>query len=107
MPAGRPKGQPHTGGRQVGTPNKITANLRDAIMHAFDTVGGENYLVKVARENPQTFCMLLAKILPVQITGKDGGAIEIDVTVRERILSRIALLADRRAEKIDSGDLLQ
>ena len=29
MPAGRPKGQPRTGGRQKGTPNKATAELRD------------------------------------------------------------------------------
>jgi hypothetical protein len=76
-------------------------------MHAFETVGGEAYLVRVARTNPPVFCMLLAKILPLQVTGRDGGAIEIDVTVRERILSRIALLADRREARSDSEELFQ
>ena len=29
MPGGRPKGQPHTGGRVAGTPNKVTAEIRE------------------------------------------------------------------------------
>jgi hypothetical protein len=94
-------------GRKKGIPNKVTANLRDAIMHAFDKVGGENYLVGLARTRPDLFCMLLARILPLQVTGKDGAALQIDVTVRERIASRIALLADRRAERENPGDVLQ
>ena len=28
MPAGRPKGQPKFGGRQAGTPNKVTADIK-------------------------------------------------------------------------------
>ena len=49
---GKP-GHAKAGGRQKGTPNKVTADLREAIMHAFDKVGGEDYLVRVARKNPQ------------------------------------------------------
>jgi len=43
-------------------------------MNAFEKVGGEDYLVKVARQNPQVFCALLARILPLQLqAAKDGG----------------------------------
>ena len=38
---GKP-GHAKAGGRQKGTPNKVTTSLREAIMHAFDTVGGSH-----------------------------------------------------------------
>ncbi len=41
-------------------------------MHAYDTVGGEAYLVRVAKNHPQVFCMLLARILPLQVSSRDG-----------------------------------
>jgi hypothetical protein len=54
-------------GRKKGVPNKLTANVREAVQNAFLEVGGENYLVKVAKEDPRTFCTLLGKILPTQV----------------------------------------
>lgn len=61
-----------TGGRQKGTPNKVNAAVKDAIINAFDTVGGESYLVKVANTDPKTFCTLLGKVLPMQVEGEIG-----------------------------------
>jgi len=54
-------------GRKKGVPNKLAANVREAVQNAFLEVGGENYLVKVAKEDPRTFCTLLGKILPTQV----------------------------------------
>jgi len=56
-------------GRPKGSVNKITADLKTAILNAFTQVGGEAYLNTVARENPAVFCTLLGKVLPTQITG--------------------------------------
>jgi len=39
------------------------------IMAAFVDAGGKDYLVKVAKTDPRTFCRLLGKILPTQVTG--------------------------------------
>ena len=64
-------------GRVKGVPNKATAALKDAILNAFTKVGGEDYLVTVAREDPRTFCTLLGKVLPMQVTGEDGGSIVV------------------------------
>ena len=64
-------GEPETGGRQAGTPNKMTASVKAAILAAFDEVGGEAYLVKVANEDPRTFCTLLGKVLPTELVGAD------------------------------------
>ena len=57
-------------GRKRGVPNKLTANVREAVQNAFLEVGGASYLVKVAREDPRTFCTLLGKILPTQLNAQ-------------------------------------
>lgn len=56
-----------TGGRKKGTPNKSTAQVKDAILQAFDEVGGANYLMAVALKDPKTFCGLLGKVLPQEV----------------------------------------
>ena len=57
-------------GRKRGVPNKLTAHVREAVQNAFLEVGGEDYLVKVAMQDPRTFCTLLGKILPTQVEAK-------------------------------------
>jgi hypothetical protein len=56
-----------TGGRVAGTPNLTSAAVKDAIVNAFTTVGGEKYLVAVAKDDPKTFCALLGRVLPKDI----------------------------------------
>lgn len=56
-------------GRPKGSSNKITRDIKEAILHAFEKVGGASYLETVAKDNPQVFCTLLGKILPTQIAG--------------------------------------
>lgn len=66
-------------GRPKGTPNKTTALLKDAIIEAAveagDKAGLVGYLKTQARENPAAFLTLLGKVLPLQVTGPNGGAI--------------------------------
>lgn len=71
------------GGREKGTPNKTTAILKDAILKAAAEAGGPDgmvgYLTTQARENPGPFMSLLGKVLPMQVTGEDGGPIGFEV----------------------------
>lgn len=66
-----------TGGRQKGTPNKQTAAIKDMIVQALDNAGGAEYLQRQASENPAAFMTLVGKVLPMQVTGEDGGALQI------------------------------
>ena len=66
-------------GRKKGVPNKLTANVKAAIMAAFADAGGKDYLVKVAKTDPRTFCALLGRLLPAQVT---GGAADEPVKVQ-------------------------
>lgn len=72
---GKPKGSPKTGGRQKGTPNKVTAVLKNAILTAAERAhpgGTVGYLVQQAQENPVAFMGLLGKVLPLTGPGEDG-----------------------------------
>lgn len=63
------------GGRQKGTPNKLTKTVKEAIEVAFDEIGGPAYLVKMSKEQPTAFLTLLGKIIPTQLqhTSPDGS----------------------------------
>lgn len=74
---GRPKGLPKTGGRKKGVANVVTRQLKDMIMEALSEAGGVQYLVKQAHENPSVFLALLGKTLPREMTGENGGPIQI------------------------------
>ncbi len=66
-------------GRPKGVPNKTTAAVKEAILKAFDSVGGPAYLVTVAQEDPRTFCALLGRVLPMEVTGEGGQPLKIVV----------------------------
>lgn len=80
-------------GRKEGVPNKITTTLKEAILTAAEKCGRdgkgkdglEGYLVDLAKNNKKTFGMLLGKVLPMQVTGADGG--DINITVRKIVHS--------------------
>jgi hypothetical protein len=63
------------GGRGKGTPNQLSGDVKAMILAALDAVGGTEYLMRQAELNPVAFMSLLGKLLPTQLTGKDGGAI--------------------------------
>lgn len=72
-------------GRPKGTPNKMTVQVKEMILAALDKAGGVDYLVKQASLHPGPFLSLVGKILPMQVTGEDGAAVEVAVTVRRTI----------------------
>jgi hypothetical protein len=82
----RPKKvMPISPGRPKGVPNKTTQLLKDAILKAATDAGNGDmaaYLERQAIENPGPFMSLLGKVLPMQVTGADGGALEVSVITR-------------------------
>lgn len=61
------------GGRKKGTPNKVTADLREMVFGALERVGGIDYLARQAEENPSAFIPLLGKAMPKELTTGSGG----------------------------------
>ena len=59
-------------GRPKGSPNKLTRQVKEAIYQAFQGVGAQRYLRRVAREDPRVFCTLLGKLVPHEVSGSIG-----------------------------------
>lgn len=82
-----PKQGPNRGnagkGRPKGSPNKITSDLKRAILEAAEAAGAEGgtvgYLTTQATANPASFLALLGKVLPMQVTGEGGGPLVMQV----------------------------
>lgn len=68
---------PPRGGSRKGKPNKVTKELKEMILNALDKAGGEDYLMEQAEKSPAAFMTLIGKVLPMQVTGSDGGAIVV------------------------------
>jgi hypothetical protein len=74
-------------GRVKGTPNKVTRELKEMILGALDAAGGIDYLTERAND-PKTasaFLTLIGKVLPMQVTGENGGPVGIAVIERRVI----------------------
>jgi hypothetical protein len=99
-------------GRPKGAPNKLTKDVKEMILAALDKAGGVKYLVRQATENPAAFMTLVGKIIPLQVTGKDGGPIayqNIDAPIKEtrdEWLARQMGAATGAAAGGNSGDLV-
>ena len=59
-------------GRPKGSRNKITMNMKQALEQAFWDVGGVQWLVTLAKTEPRTFAMLLAKLIPQEQADGEG-----------------------------------
>jgi len=94
------------GGSRKGIPNRTTVAVRNAIVDAFERVGGANYLEQVARQEPKVFCVLLAKILPKQAL--DSGAATVSTLSDAEIRQRVAgmLREGLSAGGIETGDVV-
>ena len=84
------------GGRQKGTPNKLTVGIKDALRTALTEAGGVDYLVGVAKEEPRVFCALLAKLLSGRGELPSGGVgVEVQKLTDEALSARLALALDK------------
>jgi hypothetical protein len=63
-------------GRKKGVPNKSTTAIKDMVISALDGAGGVQYLIDQASANPSAFMTLVGKVIPLQVTGADGGAVQ-------------------------------
>lgn len=79
-------------GRPPGTPNRTTVLLKDALLQAATEAGGKDGLVGYLRtqaiKNPGPFMQQLGKILPLQVTGADGGPVMI-ITGVQRLTDEV------------------
>ena len=91
---GRPKGLRKTGGRQRGTPNRVTASIKSALTEAFDGLGGIPALVEWGKTNPTPFYLCWSRLAPKDAPEGGSGLVHIGQ------LHIDALRAPRRIEAV-------
>ena len=67
--------------------------VREMFREAFDLLGGVNWLVQFANrsdENARTFVNVVAKMIPLELTGKDGAPLTITVVTEGEVEKPVA-----------------
>jgi len=77
MPFKKGQPRPKTAGRKKGSVNKSTASTKAALMAAFDQRGGVPALLRWAKDNETEFYKLWGRMVPTEISGPDGGPVEV------------------------------
>ena len=96
-------------GRKPGTPNKITTQLKEAILEAAHQAGGPDgmvgYLKKQATHNSASFMTLLGKVLPHQIAGDKDNPIRLDHNIEsERAFASLVSVLEGAVHPAALGD---
>lgn len=80
---GRKTGTPKTGGRKKGSPNVLTTDVKRELLEAFHELGGKDFLLKLAEENPQLVTPLLAKCIPNEQQVNVSHEVDLGAAMRE------------------------
>jgi hypothetical protein len=71
-------------GRPKGSLNRTTTSAKEAIALAAEGLGGAERLIAWAKEEPANerafWATIYPKLLPLQVSGEDGGPIQAIVT---------------------------
>ena len=60
-----------TGGRQVGTPNKVTTVFKDAVRTVYEDIGGHTAFAAWAKKNQTDFYKIAARLIPTETASKE------------------------------------
>jgi uncharacterized MAPEG superfamily protein len=77
-----------TGGRTVGTPNKVTGAVKENFLAVFTRLGGTAAMAEWAQENLTEFYKLYARLIPadVKLSGDAGNPLHVIQTIRREIV---------------------
>ena len=78
-----------TGGRQKGTPNKVTKQMTDMVRESLDDAGGKDYLIWLSQNHPNAYAGILKSIIPKQIQAEISETVSL--TPEEKKLRLIEL----------------
>lgn len=97
------KGHKKGKGRPKGSPNKLTATVKQVFEDAFNKLQEDKLqnILEWGKRNPTEFYKLASKMIPLvsEISGKDGEPIQMDDTTASAKIAAILASAQARADK--------
>ncbi|WP_185973497.1 hypothetical protein [Mesorhizobium sp. WSM4303] len=67
-------------GRPKGSVNKTTKAVRELVVDALHDVGGKDWLIQLAKDDPKTFSGLIGRVIPLQVDAN----VKSTVTTKEQ-----------------------
>ena len=96
-------------GRAVGTPNKLTAFVRNVLAGAFHKIGGEEMFVQWAKNNPTDFyCRLWIKLLPEanDLSDEERGRVLDAMMGVQNVMTQLYDVAElKNAEMVPTSEI--
>ncbi len=83
-----------TGGRQAGTPNKVTTAFKDAVRIVYEDIGGHKAFAEWASKNPGDFYRIASRLIPAETAnpisafGEGGITINIGTVESPRVIDQ-------------------
>ena len=97
-------GMQKVAGRVKGTPNKLTANFREAVLLAYDAIGGHATFAEWARQNPTEFFKIAARLIPTELTSSEKGGVTVIIAGNSRQGDELDAQDYERVEQTPAGD---
>jgi hypothetical protein len=107
------KGHKKTGGRTKGTPNRLTAEIKETIIQAFTELGADGhgkdglkgFIKRIGREDLKTSGMLLRAVLPMQINTSINTSVNVKYKTLDEAMeeARKLGLPERRVFELTDG----
>lgn len=79
------KGRRKTGGRQSGTPNKVTVVFREAVETVYSGLGGHDAFLKWARKNQTEYYKIAARLIPSELRIDDDRLVNVFIAPVPRV----------------------
>ena len=70
-------GKPKTGGRQPGTPNRLTGAFKEAVQIVYNGLGGHEAFLEWARENRTEYYRIASRLIPTEMRQDEGRTVTV------------------------------
>ena len=65
-------------GKPVGTKNKVTVQVKQALVECYEGMGGLENFIEWGKKNETEFYKLFVRLLPMEVMGAGGGPIQFE-----------------------------
>src|SRR3990167_4089277 len=87
-------------GRKKGIPNKLAGTAKENILGVFMLLGGRQAMAAWAKKHPTDFYRIYSRMLPHEVSGPEGGPIQVAEPTMLDLARRTAfLLASARKKR--------
>ena len=70
-------GKPKTGGRQPGTPNRLTGAFKEAVQIVYNGLGGHEAFLEWARENRTEYYRIASRLIPTEMRQDEDRTVHV------------------------------